>query len=773
MSKANKRLKIPRLLLAVMTGFGSLWLTCYGQISVAAVKDVHRAPAVGGFSSNQFTLPDTSNWNPGPQVVPHGYSRVAQSNALVLYVNPATLNILVLNRKTGYIWGSVPAQQELKQEQLNSDWKSAVDSPVMVNYFDASANSNMGSFQSLGGTVDQFIHLPNGFSSRINLTTMQVRFTLTVQLLGNELLVSIPSESFQEQGTNKIQSIQLYPFLGAVHEGDIPGYMFIPDGSGALMRFSNVVGQYGEPFSRQIYGQDIAINSPTSETAPPQRVTVPVFGVVHGVGHNGFLAIVEHGAYNANIVAYPSGVSTNLNWVSAQFILRYPYFQPTSQNMGGFNTFQKQRVLQDMQIRYVFLSGKEASYVGMAKAYRQYLVARGELHDNIPKRSNVPLRLDILGAEMRPGLLWNGEVIMTTFAQTGKMVDDLLRSGIHNPEVVYKGWSAGGLTGTNPRIFPVSAALGGATGLRALAQNFDVRHIPLYLYENFTDGFRNTSTFQSQTDAVRNITDQLVKRQAVLPLPGLQSDIFSSLFSFYISPSVAVRMAQVDALKLKELGITGVAVDRTGYKLYSDFSKLETSTRQHSALDYGTMAKYLNRVVGHTVFYMPNAYLLKYSQQIFDIPMSSSQYMYETDSVPFLQIVLHGYKDYFAPLSNFDANPRQELLRMIDYGAYPSFYLTQQASWELKDTPSRNIYTSRYADWKTEIVSEYHQVNQALKLVQNATLVNRTLINRGGVVADAYSNGVTILVNYGTVPEKIGNITLKNQSFSIVRGGLR
>ena len=38
----------------------------------------------------------------------------------------------------------------------------------------------------------------------------------------------------------KIADIYVMPFLGATHLADTPGYMFIPDGTGALIRYKKI-----------------------------------------------------------------------------------------------------------------------------------------------------------------------------------------------------------------------------------------------------------------------------------------------------------------------------------------------------------------------------------------------------------------------------------------------------------------------------------------------------------------------------------------------------
>ena len=55
--------------------------------------------------------------------------------------------------------------------------------------------------------------------------------------------------------------------------------------------------------------------------------------------------------------------------------------------------------------------------------------------------------------------------------------------------------------------------------------------------------------------------------------------------------------------------------------------------------------------------------------------MYSSQYLQFTDTVPFLAIALRGELDLFGANANFYAYARDELLRLIDYGIYPSLLL--------------------------------------------------------------------------------------------------
>ncbi len=147
------------------------------------------------------------------------------------------------------------------------------------------------------------------------------------------------------------------------------------------------------------------------------------------------------------------------------------------------------------------------------------------------------------------------------------------------------------------------------------------------------------------------------------------------------------------------------------------------------------------------IFDAENLYMLKYASKLIDIPVSSSQYVYETDSVPFLQMVLRGSIDYYAPYSNLGFYSDASVLKMIEYGAYPSFMVMEADNFSLSETPLENHFSLCFADWKTKIQDVYSQVNDALAGVKGAAIISHS-VEAEGVYCTSYDNGVKIFVNY-------------------------
>jgi hypothetical protein len=716
------------------------------------------------YRSNNYTMPEQPSAAIAVRSIPSDFEQVGESGKLTLYMSRKSLAIMVKNKATGYVWSSAPKETDIESGGLNGDWKTAVKSPLLITYYDENDMLINGSYLSLGGKVDAVEAIPQGLRIKLNLTNIQAGMALEVKLDGDSLVVSVPQPSMWEKGKSKLASIQPYPFLGAVHKADIPGYLFIPDRSGALIRFNKAHTRFDEPYVGKIYGMDIASDNMESYSG---ETPVPVFGIVHGPGQNGLLGIVEDGRYNAEITAYPSGLNTDFYWVSPKFTIRYGYFQPTSKTMGGYNTFQKEAIASSRQVRYLFLGGDQADYVGMAKSYRSYLQGKGELVQMTKPGADIPLQVQLFGGETEPGLLHPSVVAMTTFNQARTIIDRLAAQGITHVTAEYKGWSDGGANGTRPAEFPVESKLGGQSGLKKLQQYLTGKRIPLYLTNDYTNAFEGTDLLSFRKDAVRSLSNEIVE----YPFFGWSSDeAFEDIMTRFISPGKARKIGEADTQKLRKIGIDGLALEGIGQFLFSDYNAKHAFTREQAAGEYRKLAETVSGGMNRNLaMYMPSDYMWKYTNAIFGMSLGSSQYMYETDTVPFLQVLLHGIVDYYARPVNFNSSPREDMLRMVEFGAYPSVLMTYEPYSKLRDTPSTDLLATQYTDLEQPTKELYDMSNQALKQVQAATIESRE-VPAYGIVNVAYSNGIRIIVNYTSSDYTLGGVIIKAKSFAVIGG---
>ncbi|WP_078379042.1 DUF5696 domain-containing protein [Sutcliffiella halmapala] len=707
------------------------------------------------FDSNQFTETEKAN-KPLPEGSFDGFEKVTENAELALYVDRESLALKILNKHTGYVWNS--GIDEPENYRLNNSWVEMVQSAITIEYLDRRGNPKTESILTANSTPDIKLE-ENGFTANIAFKNSSIDVQLTVTLEEDDVIIHVPEAGVEDGTFNKIVSMKVYPFLGAVNEADISGYLFIPDGSGALMRFEKNPFVSDTPFIGAIYGTDEGftrnVNNEDSFTYPTQAISVPVYGAVHGVKENGFITAIEEGQSYGTILAYPSGASTDFFWVTSEYQYRFNYYQPTSKTMGGFNVYQEEKNSFDIKQRVMFLADEEADYVGMAKRYQQLLVDNGELTKT---EDSVDVRLEFLGGETKKGLFWDSVLPMTEVSQIPGYVEELQKNDVENMHVVYRGYTKGGLTGTLPQKFPLERKLGSKADYEDTMNQLEEKDIPFYFYSDFTKAYDGASGFSGSKDVAKKINAQPMTRNEY------------GKMSYYLSPQKSLEFAKKDSKDFIKHGISNIALDTTGYKLFSDFNRGMSSSRNEMTETYKEIFQLYQDEVGGLSFYRPNNYAWEYMDRYLDMPMYSSNYMFVTDTVPFLQIVLKGYTPYYASFSNFSHNPKEEVLRMIEFGAYPSFYLTTEPAQLLLKTPSRGLYTSEFDVWKDAIAGHYQSVKEGLGQVEGMTIEDR-IVHAKGVVEVLYENGVSILVNYTESPYTVKGVEVQATSFEVLEGG--
>ena len=248
-----------------------------------------------------------------------------------------------------------------------------------------------------------------------------------------------------------LAELDLMKYFGAAG-ADEEGYLFVPDGSGALINLNN--GKTGAAsYSAAVYGQDKTMNFMKpfkSEADESLAVKMPVFGLK--AGNRAWFAIIEEGDGYGEIHAEISGVTNSYNNAYASF--SYLRYGPVAvSEMIGSNSFQmySRPVFEGKYaLRYAFLSGEASDYSGMAEIYRNYMIGKGWLKQKLTQES-ASFFVEFVGAiEKYKSFLavkYRAQEALTTFSQAAAIVSELKESGVGGIKVKYSGWSGGGLKG--------------------------------------------------------------------------------------------------------------------------------------------------------------------------------------------------------------------------------------------------------------------------------------------------------------------------------------
>ena len=690
----------------------------------------------------------------------NGYVLVAESDTYRLYYYEPRFSIKLENKRTGAVMESTVSDEKL-HEDINNTWKGYVQSGIVLS----AIIGNINTYQVDMTTENEITtwKTDNGIYAEINFKgNYQFDIGVEVSLVGDTLTVRVPDESIQEnkEGTF-ISTVALFPFLGYTYLDEQEGYMLVPDGNGALIYLDDKEGRYTTGFSSLIYGIDDGMTSTSKVSTLWERyetvtqsnnVLAPVFGMTHLGDELGYLGIVESGDERCSVEVTPNGVMVDYNRCFARFLLRDVYVQPLTQsNSGTVISVEQDRLHSDLQVRYCLLSGDDATYSGMATTYREYLLD----NNKIQRRDlSYNTRVDFLGTEREEFLMGTTAVTMTTVDDVKDILNELRGMGVQNVLSVYRGWQSGGLYNVPISGYKADGNIGGTGALTSLIRSEAQQGNTIYLYN---DALTVNATTNSTT---YNVMKMVNKRTFKMDVNGQVYDTF-----YYLMPGRSSGNLDrfVGAINNKDIG--NLALAGITQKLFSYSSKGSYYSRTD------TMDIYMDAVSAahensNLVMETPNAYLWEYADAFLDMPLSSSDYLYLDQEIPFLSMVLKGIVPTYSEYVNFEANKTENFLQMVEAGMYPSFYVAAEDSSKLIYTNSNNLYSLEYASYR-DTIAEYDAELRALAEKTGSACILEHEILDNGLVKVTYDNGVKIYVNYTQSDLSADGLTVNALSYKV------
>lgn len=688
-----------------------------------------------------------------------GHNFVAENARYALYMKEEDLSVIVADKQTGAYMESAISHDDGNN---NNIWLGAMKSAVVLTMINQSDDTKQADL--LNDDVTKTItYTSNGFTAELYWNTYKLGMKLEVSLEEDGLVARIPDDSIREDGeAYQIGTISIYPFMGCSYLDDKEGYLFIPDGNGALIYLDDKEGRFNSGYTAMIYGTDVGFQENVVESLlwgrhqminDAQKVMAPVYGIAHTDDRIAYLAVVEEGAMRAMIEADPNGVSVDYNRVFAKFVERRLYTQPTSNNSssGSFKKPEDSRSHSDLQIRFMFLSEDEADYCGMANAYRDYLMSRGLLRT---AEDSYRTRLDFLGTERENWVVGTSSVVMTTVDDIREIYGDLENAGVTSIFTVYKGWQKGGLYNVPISKYKADGGIGGTSALTGLIEDAAADGIQIYLYN---DAMRINPDEQNATF---NVIKMINKRRFS---EDTHMDVYEEMM--YLTPARSGKLLDKFAASYLKKGVDTICLAGVSNTLFSYNYSGEFYTRYDCGESYESMVRELDEQAA-LVLEQPFAYLWQYTDAYLDMPLYTSSYIFEDESVPFLSIVFKGVIPVYSEYVNFEANKQEFFLKMVETGTYPSFYITKESSAELIYTNSCDIYSSEYSVYRDTII-EYTSELQALNAkVAGAHIVGHEIMDNG-VTKVTYDNGVMVYVNYSSTAQTVDGTTVEAMSYKV------
>lgn len=685
--------------------------------------------------------------------------------------------IALLEKSTGYVWRSNPldaADDEIakanghsyysSKSQIILSYSRAYNSFEIYSYNASNMNGLLTCEVLTGGRVKYIYRFPElkfvipvmytidekGFKAELLLNDEEavLNYTVIGKYRGGQEAISVE----QEIDMN-VTKIQLLPLFGATSFNE-EGYMFIPDGSGALVYYNNGKTNVSQPYKAPVYGKYKESKIEEFNKEASNRFYLPVFGTVKNDGH-ALMGIIEDNASVGYINCETSGYRTAYNKVYSSYLHKIVKAADAEEGKLSQPISNELRDPEkNYSVRYYCLSGDEASYSGMAKRYRQYLIEEKGMKKSDDLRDSA-LFLDVYaGVEKESSIMGipvNVFDVKTTYDDIISISDDMTNAGIDDVVFRYNDWTKMSKRKKVQNKPTFENSVGGKKGFAEAKKYLQDKNMGLYLNIDFVNYSESGNGFSRFSDAVK------FPNQA----PAYQTSGITAHINlgkrWCLLKADKVKKAALDfASNCEKYGINALSLESIGNTIYSDGSNKGALTRGQCVNYWEDIFDEYKNLGLKILTSKPAAYSIIDADVLLELPAKETYVEIADEGVPFYQMVVRGYKTYTTETVNMSSTPEEILLNAAETGSSLLYSLMAGDTKTLKETYLKYLYSCNYGQLKEDIISDYIEFKKVMECVDGQEIDKHEKVAED-VFKTTYSNGVSIYVNYNEE-----DVTLEN-----------
>ncbi len=691
-----------------------------------------------------------------------GFELCAETDALQLYVNQSNAAFCVRDKATGKLRYSAPTREE--ESFASGVYRMEVLSMLVIDYSEKASENNKRVNSQTGSVTRKTFevkNIKNGY--RVTFTFEDLSMVLPVEIVldNDQLVVTVLSkEMTYDDETFFIDAISVLPYFMVGKDGE-QGYILVPDGCGGLINLNNGKSDCAT-YSRAVFGEDIGGDRQEYLlNIDNEKISFPVYGL--NTGDTGIFAIITEGAEMAYVNANPNYKIASMANVYSKF---FPFEKMKYSLVGTITIYEKNtKCNSNICVRYSFPSKEDATYSGMAKYYKKYLMETEKLQ--VSKIQNDPCYLTLYGGVVKPvsrlGIVVDAVVPLTTTEQVTQIAAELKALGVDKTIINYRDWNKQQLLGKRISNMKIAGSL--KTGGVSMQDLLEDKNFTLYPTVHNTFQFSKGGMLAKLLYSTSDLSGQM-KRMFTYSISVGEKDE-SKAFSLF---TVVKMDKHLNGLwrSAKKSGFDRIGLSDVGNILYDDYRKgsvkrLEMKDVVLSALDS------LTESIPEQLYENPNAYAIKYASDIINVPAATSGQNLLDESVPFQQIVLSGLKRYaIAPVNYYEG--RVGLLKCLETGSalhYEGYYADSET---IKGTYLSNLYIGNYRHFLPELAEYYGVLKQVQAEIKGATIDNHRILS-DDVAETTYSNGVVVYVNYGSTEYVADGHVVPAQGYTVAKRG--
>lgn len=600
------------------------------------------------------------------------------------------------------------------------------------------------------------------------------KVVLDITLDNGDLVVNVPTyETISGNDLFYLTSIEVLPTFGHATSAKVDeGYIFVPDGAGALFELNSYNSSYPH-YQRPIYNNTYFDKLYEMDTFK-ENMSMPVFGIMYGKDKNasGMFAIIEQGEELGYINAQlgtkdPStGGGVNNKVFSSVDIAQYsrvklqgPYSEDSTRYLSSIGNIDM-----DYTVRYKFLT-ENATYDNFADIYKKYLIDKYNLETKYSNEAKMYFEVvsSLTLKERIAGIPYNKIISMTTYEELKKIAEEL---GDMNAIFEYDGSFNQGEKTTLMNNVKLTSQNGSEKDLLNLIEEFKNNSKELILGTNLTTIKQDNLAFEPKIHSIIGYDSK--------PVQIYKYNLTDGKFSpnktdsrFILNPKYLKSVMDNFIAKTEKFdNIAILDIPNTFYGNY-DVKNVITPIQANAVIE-----RELQRLseVKKLTFKNPNMNTVPYADIATNISRESSNYGLMFTSIPFRQLVLNGLLEYTTLNINTSKKDLDYyLLQAVELGSYPKFAISYKKEDILKDSEYTNLFNLHFETLKPRIEKLYNDYQEAFNQI-GTTEIKEHRVLQDDVFETTYANGVKVITNYSLKSVKLDNdILLDSMGYKIIK----
>ena len=585
--------------------------------------------------------------------------------------------------------------------------------------------------------------------------TVPIEYSLTQDGFSAKILTDLIEETSDEY---KLQSIDLLEYFASVSTSE--GYFLVPDGSGAIIPFSQEGGQLSMPY----YGENYTKNT-ESASLFTNNLSLPVFGI--SLSDGGIFAVIKKGSEASTLNLSIVSEASTCNHIFTSFEIRALDSTDYGANMQIpiYNLFAKERVASNFEIQYHLLAADSNGYGDMAKLYRVDMSL-----EETGGYDEAPVYVDYLcmiteEASMM-GVPYTKKIVLSTIDEIYSSVQKLIEADIGPVIVRLFGYSSSGSEHKVYSEFQIDKKVGTISQVTELNKLLEENGGKLYFDSDMQFAYGNGNGFSVSKNSARYLNRLVVCRgdHDIVSRAYSSADQLRYLISPLYYPSIAESM--MNSLG-KKIGKVGLSYGSSGVYLGGDYAKGRNLDRCESA-DLTVQALNKAKENGFEMaFDVGNAYVLPYASHLLNVPADSSEYKLEDNTVPFYQTVFHGSISYAGSPYNMSANNLNSVCDSYAFGSAPyAVFITREDNLIANTGYETKWYSLEDGKRLEDFIQTAKNTYDLRKKTSGSLIIGYSEIS-DGVSSTSYDNGIIVYVNRNNSECNVNGLTVAANGFTV------